>query len=132
MSHRTAILSSFEAYLACGDPVENRAEEHERTVRLSRFPHALMLQVSYAELDFANRWCWQHFGPCDGECFQHQSAYRICPLADPHSHTGRWMWHWLAKTDYNFGFNEWYFSEQADRDLFLASVEEISWGEKYA
>jgi hypothetical protein len=42
------------------------------------------------------------------------------------------MWHFLVKTDYDFGFCEWYFSERSDRDCFLASVAEINWGEKYA
>jgi hypothetical protein len=83
-------------------------------------------------LDFANRWCWQHFGPADGVCVQRQSDYPMCELLEAHAHTGKWMSHWLVKTDYDFGFNGWYFSEQADRNSFLASVDEINWGEKYA
>jgi hypothetical protein len=133
MSYRTAILSSFEEYLASDDHSPGfRAEEaRERKDRLSRLPYSVMLQVSFAEFDFANRWCWQHFGPNDGECLQRQSEYPMCDLVEFHSHTGKWMWYWLAKTDHNFGFSEWYFSKQADRDFFLASVDEINWGEKY-
>jgi len=107
-------------------------EERDRKARLSRFPHAIMLQVSYAELDFANRWCWQHFGPCDGDCLQRQSEYPMCDLVAPHSHIGSWTCYCFAKVDYNFGFNEWYFAEESDRESFLANVEQISWGEKYA
>jgi hypothetical protein len=134
MIHRTALPSSFEAYLASEDyaPEIRIEEERERACRLSRFPYGVTLQVSFPELDFANRWCWQHFGPSDGDCLQRQSDYPACDVAEPHSHTGSWMWYWLAKTDYNFGFCEWYFSEQLDRDSFLASVGEINWGEKYA
>ena len=133
MSYRTVVLSSFEEYLASDDySPEVRAEEkRERKERLSRFPYAIMLQVSYPELDFANRWCWQHFGPAEGECTQHQSEYRVCALAESHSHAGKWICHWFDKIDYDFGFNEWYFADQSDRERFLANVDELNWGEKY-
>ena len=133
MSHRTVILSSFETYLAedCA-PAFRAEEERERASRLSRFPYTVTLQASFAELDFADRWCWQHFGPSDGDCHQRQSDYPACSIPEPHSHTGKWIWYFFGKTDYNFGFCEWYFSEQSDRDSFLASVDEINWGEKYA
>jgi hypothetical protein len=134
MSHRTAILSSFEGYLASevDSPEVQAEEERERKVRLARFPYSVVLQVAFPELDFANRWCWQRFGPGDGECGQSQSDYPACKIVGPHSHVGKWVWDLLAKTDYNFGFCEWCFSEKSDRDSFLASVDEINWGEKYA
>jgi hypothetical protein len=133
MSHRTVVLSSFEEYFASDDDSAEwrAAEEVERNQRLSRFPHSVMLKVSFAELDFANRWCWQNFGPCDGECLERYSEYRACNRSEPHSHVGKWTWHWFVKTDYNFGFNEWYFAESVDRDLFLASVDQINWGENF-
>jgi hypothetical protein len=133
MSHRTVVTSSFDEYLASDDDsIEGRtAEEVDRKERLTRFPFSVMLKVSFPELDFANRWCWQHFGPCDGECTQRYSEYRACDRAEPHSHTGKWTSHWFVKTDYDFGFNEWYFSERADRDLFVASVDKINWGENF-
>lgn len=133
MSHRTVEPSSFEEYLASGaDSVEERAvQEVGRNERLSRFPYSAMLKVSFPELDFANRWCWQNFGPGDGECLQHHSEYRVCDLTGPHAHAGKWASHWFVKTDYDFGFNEWYFAERADRDLFVANVDEINWGEHF-
>lgn len=133
MSHRTVILSSFEKYLASeGYSLEVRAaEERERKERLLRFPYPVMMQVSYPEMDFANRWCWEHFGPGDGECMQSQSEYRVCDLGEPHSHAGKWLCHWFVKTAYNFGFNEWYFVDRSDWECFLANVAEINWGEKY-
>jgi hypothetical protein len=133
MSHRTIVPSSFEEYLASdGDSVEERAaQEADRNERLSRFPYSVMLKVSFPELDFANRWCWQNFGPSDGECTQRYSEYRVCDLTEPHSHVGKWTSHWFVKTDYDFGFNEWYFAESADRDLFVANADKINWGEHF-
>lgn len=128
MTYQTVVLSSFEAYLAS----ENESpDDEERDNRLSRFPYSVMLQVAFAELDFANRWCWQRFGPAHGECHQCQSEYPACTVALPHCHTGVWTHCWFAKTEYNFGFNEWYFSDESHYQLFLASVPSINWGEKF-
>lgn len=136
MSHRTVILSSFEEYLSSENysPEIRAEEERQHKERLARFPHDIVLQVSFPEMDFASRWCWQRFGPADGPCLQRQSDYPMCNcnLPESHSHTGKWMCHWLEKTDYNFGFCAWHFSEPSDRDSFRASVPEINWGEKYA
>ncbi len=133
MTHRTVEPSSIEEYLASeDDSLEDRsAQELDRNARLSRFPHSVMLKVSFPELDFANRWCWQNFGPSDGECTQRYSEYRVCNLSMPHSPAGTWMSHFFAKTDYDFGFNEWYFAEIVDRDWFVANVEKINWGEHF-
>lgn len=135
MSYRTAVLSSFEEYLTSdwvsASAEERAVEEAERQERRTRFPYSVMLKVSFAEFDFANRWCWQNFGPCDGECLQRDSEYPACDRIEPHSHSGKWMWHWYEKIDYNFGFNEWYFVKSADCDLFLANVNNITWGENF-
>jgi hypothetical protein len=133
MSLRTVTVSSFEEYLAGGDDSidERAAQKADRDERLARFPYAVMLKLSFPELDFAHRWCWHHFGPCDGECTQRYSEYRVCERGDPHSHAGKWTSHWFIKTDYDFGFNEWYFAASADRDLFLANVGQFNWGEHY-
>ena len=133
MSYRTVILSSFEEYLAstCDAPEDVAEQTCDRNELLLRFPYAVMLQVSFPELDFTDRWCWQQFGPSDGKCMQCQSEYCACPLSEPHSHSGKWTRHWFEKTDYDFGFNEWYFALQADRECFLANVPKINWGENY-
>lgn len=127
------VTSSFEEYLAiCDASDDERAEEHfARQARMLRFPFAVMLQVSYPELDFVDRWCWHHFGPSNGECTQRDSEYRVCDRAEPHSHSGRWVSHWFRKIDYDFGFNEWYFAASTDRDVFLANVDEFNWGEHF-
>lgn len=133
MSHRTVEPSSFEEYLASDDDsLEDRAaQDIDRKERLCHFPFTVMLKVSFPELAFANRWCWQNFGSSDGECTQRYSEYRACDRDDPHSHVGKWVSHWFVKTDYDFGFNEWYFAKSEDRDLFLANVDKINWGEHY-
>jgi hypothetical protein len=133
MAHRTIVVSSIQEYLASDDDsVEERiAQNADRIQRLIRFPHSVMLKVSLPELDYADRWCWQQFGPCDGECKQRHSEYPACSRTELHSHIGRWTSHWFVKTDYNFGFNEWYFSQRADQDLFLAIVDNINGGEHY-
>lgn len=133
MTYRTVEASSFEEYLASDDDsVECRAaEDASRKERLNRFPYTVLLKVSFPEIDFANRWCWQNFGPCDGACNQRNAEYCVCDRSDLHSHVGKWMSHFFVKTDYDFGFNEWYFAESADRDLFAANVDNINWGENF-
>ena len=134
MTYQTVILSSIEACLSSGEypSLEERAEEElSRNQRLSRFPYAVMLQLAFPELDFANRLCWQEFGPADGECTQRFSQYRVCQIDVPHSHSGVWADYWFVKTDYDFGFNEWYFADQSHYDLFLKYVPKINWGESY-
>jgi hypothetical protein len=133
MTYRTVELSSFAEYLASEDdpPEERAAQTLERAERLQHFPLSVMLKVSFAELDSTNRWCWQHFGPNDGVCNQVGSEYRVCLQAEPHTHDGKWFSHWYVKTEYNFGFNEWYFAELADQELFLAILPAIDWGENY-
>ena len=138
MSHRTVETTNYETYLeeeypmgAAGSAVGRAQEKGERQTAIHRFPYAVVLKVAYPELDFSNRWCWEQFGPADGDCLDSQSEYRSCELLGPHSHEGRWRWRWLAKTDYDFGYNEWYFVSAADRSAFLEVVPRINWGEHY-
>ena len=133
MTYRTLLLLSIEKYMACDDDSleERTTQSRQHDDRLILFPYPAMLELAFPEVAFANRWCWRHFGPMDGECSQEYSEYRVCTNEGPHRHVGKWTTHWFAKTDYNFGFNEWYFSEQADRDSFLANLPEMNWGEHY-
>ena len=119
--------------MECSHPDQDASTDAaSRAERMKHFPFSVMLKVSYPELDFANRWCWQNLGPCDGDCTQAHSEYQVCRESRPHSHPGTWTSFWFEKTDYNFGFNEWYFSDAADRDKFIAILPEINWGENYA
>jgi hypothetical protein len=139
MTEQPKMLVTFEDFLAevypIGDPesTTGRATEiEERKMRMEAFPYDLVLQLAYPQMDFANQWCWEHFGPEHGECQQRFSEYPVCREPGHHTHEGQWLTHWLAKTDYDFGFNEWYFAQEADRDLFLKFVPNISWGENYS
>lgn len=128
-----ARLSSFGEYRQqCGETsLELLDQGNERDARMERFPYAVVLELAYPELDFANRWLWQSMGPACGECIDKYSEYRSCLIDFPHSHPGTWASEWLEKIDYNHGFNEWYFAEQSAQELFLQFVPSVSWGEKY-
>lgn len=133
VSHRTLVQSSFEAYLA-GEGLGTEAasrEERDRKAYVQRFPHFTMLQLAYPELDFAERWCWQTIGPKDGPCLQRDSEYRVCWDETDHAHAGKWTSHWYAKTEYNFGYCEFYFSDPRDHEAFVESLPEFTWGEGY-
>ncbi len=133
MSFQTVRISSWEEYLTDGGETPDYIEEatEVRGQRLLRFPHAIMLQVSFPELDFANRWCWQNFGPRYGECHQSGCIYPVCTRPEPHSHLGKWSSDFLVKTDYDFGFCEWYFVERSDYEMFVAFIDQINWGENF-
>jgi hypothetical protein len=138
MSHQTALLSSFKEYLANTDETKEELTEQlaVRDATLRAFPFGVILQVAYPEIDYANRWAWQQFGPRDGECFDvrrgsRPSEYPVCDDPEPHVHEGTWSCHWLVKTDYDFGFCEWFFSSSVDKDRFLAFAPTINWGENF-
>jgi len=67
----------------------------------------------------------------DGSCTQIYSEYRACADDAEHRHSGKWASHFFVKTDYDFGYNEFYFLELADRDIFVAHLSDIGWGEHY-
>ena len=133
MTLQTARQSSIDAYLAYESDAQDERNEQRRLrdQRLLRFPHAMMLEVAFPELDCVNRWCWTNFGPRDGDCAQKYSEYRVCDIDVPHSHAGVWTDYWFTKTDYNFGFNEWYFADRLHYDQFVKNIPNINWGENY-
>lgn len=50
---------------------------------------------------------------------------------EEHSHVGVWCSMWLGKTGYDYGFSEYYFQNESDRDRFLAAAPTFNIGEKY-
>ena len=130
---QTLVQSTFEEYVACGIDPEDVVNEQakDRRDRLQRFPHAVMLKLAYHELDYAERWCWIQFGPRDGECWQHHSYYRVCADDTQHSHVGTWTSHWYTKTDYDYGFCEFSFSEPGAKSNFLQQLPEFHWNESW-
>ncbi len=129
MTYRTVILSSFEK-LRNFEPGKND-DYSERERRLQSFPFAVMLQMSFPEIDYTTRLCWQKFGSAHGECTQHYSEYPVCKITDEHCHIGRWAKEFFVKTEYDFGFCEWYFAMQTDYEEFGRCIPEINWGEKF-
>lgn len=138
MMYRTVVPATYDEHLATEYPetsasvvAARAADLQTRQTRLTSFPYSVVLKVAYPELDYANRWCWQQFGPGNGDCLQASAEYPACELGTPHSHEGRWLSYWLVKTEYDYGFNEWCFVHSDDRDRFLKFVPQINWGENY-
>lgn len=128
----------------------------KRSELRARFPYAVVAEGGYPEHDYARRWCWQNIGPEAGPCSSWQCDYPGCPLAlateiiergawedksgevhnyvqkrhsDPgeHSHEGEWTYLWLGKTGYDFGFSEFYFANETERQNFLAAFPTFNW-----
>jgi len=138
MTYQTVVISSLEQYLANTDETEEDLREQIaiRDAIQIAFPFSVMLEVVTSEVDYANRWAWQQFGPRHGEFFDvrrglRPSEYPMCDNPEPHFHQGSWCCHWYVKTDYDFGFCEWLFANSTDRDRFLAFAPSINWGENY-
>ena len=72
-----------------------------------------------------------NFGSRNDECTQKDSEYRVCQIDEPHSHSGFWTDHWFVKTDYNFGFNEWYFTNESEYKTFTRNISSFNWGKLY-
>ena len=127
-------LSSLDEYLETTDESRSQLIDYfkARTKRVEKFPHIAMLQVGFIQRDVANRWCFQQWGLADGECQEMHSSYPCCEIENNHSHDdGTWMSVFLAKTDYDYGFNEWYFETEAQRNEFVANLPSIDHGEKF-
>jgi len=144
------------AELALHDQRQMEAQER-RARAVALFPHTLVCEGSYPEHDVAQRWCWRQFGPVRVEkCYDQHSEYPGCPLVletkvlatggnkdgsrwaewrykDPgeHSHEGTWTTIWHGKTGYDYGFAEYCFQHEGDRDAFGEIVEKLGMGELY-
>ena len=147
--------TSTNAYLEMQHDIDR-----ERTQLLERFPSSTVLEGHYPEHDYAVRWCWQNISPCHGTCSEWHSEYPACPLvlttenvehgtlkdrngketpwkrisyANPgeHEHEGVWCSIWLGKTDYDYGFREYCFANEIDREQFLSAFPTFTFGEKY-
>jgi len=134
--------------------------DQQRMELLLPFPYSAVLEGYYPEHDYAVRWCWQNFGPPRGICTDWHSEYPACPLVlateyvetgtlrnedgtdtpkkrvrykDPgeHKHEGVWSSLWLGKTDYDYGFREYAFAREEDREQFLSAFRTFTFGEKY-
>ena len=134
--------------------------DQNRLEILMTFPYSVVSEGGYPEHDYAGRWCWQHIGPKEGPCDNWHSEYPACPLVlateyvrsgeyknpegkivpyrrktycDPgeHAHQGRWTSLWLGKTDYDYGFQIYFFADEADYGEFLAAFPTFTWDESW-
>lgn len=102
----------------------------KRQLLLSSFPYSTVIEGVYEEHDGLSRFCWNEFGPKD--CAKCPGPYYGCnyyPLNKededefpPHSHSGNWTSLWLGKFGYDFGYEEYFFRFEVNRDCFLAAV----------
>lgn len=115
-------LTTFEEFLEdyphtfCEETLKeiNETEKH--------LPYTTTVKWMYVAMDDALPWCWQVFGPKDGLCVDSE----CCPLVlaygrekvKAHSHQGTWTSIWLGKTDYDFGYEKFFFKYEAARDVF--------------
>src|SRR5471032_576226 len=79
MVYRTVTESSYDAYISeCPASAADRgAEAHARKARLLSFPFAVMLKVSYPELDFVTAGSGSNLAPAMGtalKCIQSIAA----------------------------------------------------------
>ena len=143
-------IATIEEFLS----VDEITEIEERQSIHSDFPHVVLVEGDFPEFDVAVRWCWQTFGPLNGECWSN-SEYPACPIVlvtehekdriahgkeykikaydqvERHKHQGTWAIHWLGKTDYDHGFGEFCFANEEQLRSFSEQVPKINWGENY-
>ena len=138
----------------------HKEQEQKRKEKLLEFPHSVVVEAAWPTFDFANRWCWRNFGTQDGVCHEYHSEYPACDLvlatefyaehpykdADgliteyreieyknpgDHSHTGIWTTGFGEKTDYDYGYSEYFFKNKENLDLFVENIPTFNLGEKY-
>lgn len=145
-------VSSFDEYRA----LEGNELVNDHDLIPPDFPHVVMVECDYPDLNVAIRWCWKCFGPEHGECRTY-SEYPACPIilaterqgvrggpdgkvykikeydrdVAPHTHTGKWLAEFLEKTDYDHGFAQFCFQVEADSAKFVQQVPSFDWGENY-
>lgn len=83
----------------------------------------LILATEYMRTDW-------FFTKGDHRKYRSYKAY-ISEKVPEHGHDGTWLAYWLGKTGYDYGFGEYYFQNELDRDKFLAAIPIFSLGEQY-
>lgn len=134
--------------------------DNQRNELLVRFPNTVIATGFYPEHDYASLWCWQNISPENGPCNAWHSEYPACPLVlatehiergtwkdksgkdlswerkrytNPgnHGHEGIWSFLWLGKTNYDYGYGEFCFRNESDRESFLAAFSTFTWSEDW-
>lgn len=141
--------------LVQGHIEDQQERDQERRDLLAVFPYSVVAEGFYSEHDYATRWCWQHISPKNGLCDSYQSDYlalssvleteflehtfyrgnewfhkRYWEPAE-HAHQGEWAYLWFGKTDYDYGFGEYYFAQDTDRAKFVEAFPAFTWDEAW-
>lgn len=136
-------ISSFEKYvkekdIESGTSMVKRYLEGERVLEREdtrrSFPYVVTVESDYPSMDDAEAFCWNMFGPRNGECAQTDSECPVCPLVinaktkkldedgfidvEDHSHIGVWTMFWISKTGYDYGFADFCFKDESDMNIF--------------
>ncbi len=120
-------ISNFEEYLKEDYLIGNyNGQEYlnykvkERNEILFKFPYSIILKLFYHQIDFADWILWQILGEVYGVC--QYSDIPACKIKGNHKHNGTWISYWLAKTDYDYGFNEWFFKKKKDINILTEII----------
>ena len=112
-----------------------RFVEAKRYATHLKFPHVVTLRGDYPSHDEIEAACWDRFGPRDGPCTHYEFTENVrCEITaklrqdnpdwfdvavPDHSHEGVWTTLWLQKTGYDYGYQDYCFSDLADKQRFL-------------
>ena len=132
-----------------------RELDRDRHELLTAFPYSVVAEGISTEHDFAAHWCWQHLGPMHGCCIGAYTEYPACPLVlateyyervvyqgrewvekrylhpVAHEHQGVWTYLWFGKTDYDYGYGEYFFSAELDCGRFVSAFPTFTWSEAW-
>jgi hypothetical protein len=76
MEYRAMQVSSFDEYRN----LEGNEAVDDHDLIPPDFPHVVVVECDFPDLDVAIRWCWKNFGPHHGECTSSYSEYPACPI----------------------------------------------------
>jgi hypothetical protein len=103
---RSSLAECNEAY---ADFYPAWQEDNNREDALQRFSHSVIFQGDILEHDEAKKWCTAEFGPENSD-----------------SKSGNWTWLFYSKTGYDYGFFEYFFSEENEKKKFEDIVESLA------
>ncbi len=103
------------------------------------FPHTTLVSWIYQDMDVAEDWCCETFGPpliidhIQEDLLRETAEIFGSPINIEHikyetsitcrekrstNASGKWATLWLGKTDYDFGYQQFFFKDPADKEAF--------------
>jgi len=111
ISNLSAYLDEYDETLAYLIDVLKARES-----RRCDFPHTLMALLGYDLMDMAKQWCQDQWGP-GGDTYEDR------PYQPQENQAFLWLTCWMMKTEYDYGFCEWYFREPSHLEQFVAHIQ---------